>query len=315
MWLAMWMALGAAEAGTGPWLLGKGDEQVYIGLDTQRFSRLALTSGSYADDVVAVDDGFSMLGAKVIGTFGLSRRVELEFELPYVYQFANGPGAVCDLLGQEACETSQGLGVIVARSKFLVVDELSGAPVTFSLGLDFRFGQPTFDIRPRVTAFGQGTFDVEPRLGIGRIGSLRQGKGYWSLFADAGFRYRLPIDGTFGPDGTPAPGWEVVANLENLWSPLEYVSFGPAFGLLSRPVGLEVTDVLGSPELLADPNRFAGLRILSMDLGGKVIVRNGKNVTVAFAVFHTLYAENNPSDVLKISLGVGFRDLVRKRER
>lgn len=304
---------GLAQASTGPWLLGAGDESVYVGLDAQRFGTLALSSGSYADDVVTVDDGLTSLGGKIIGTFGLTRRVELELEFPVVYTFANGQGAVCGSLGLGACEPSAGVGVLVARSKFLVVDELAGAPLTLSLGLDLRFGQPTFDMRARITASGQGTFDLEPRVGLGRIGSLRQGKGYWSLFVDGGFRYRLPLDQAFGPDGVPAPGYEITANLENLWSPVPMVSFGPAVSLLTRPVGLDVEQVLADPALLGDPDRFSGINLTVLDAGGKLILRNGRNITFAAAVFYTLYARNNPSDVLKVSVGVGFRDLFRKR--
>ncbi len=314
----LWLGLVSAQAhaSTGPWLLGAGDEQIYVGLDGQRFGKLALSTGSFSEDVVTVDDGVSSFGAKLIGTFGLSRRVELELEFPVNYTFANNSeGPVCGLLGLDACATSLGIGVIVARSKFLVVDELAGAPLTMSLGFDLRFGQPTADLRPRITAYGQGTFDLEPRVGLGRIGSLRKGSGYWTLFADAGFRYRIPLDGSFGPAALPAPGFEVTANFENLWSPVPLVSFGPTVSMLSRPMGVDFEDLLGDPTLATDINRFNGLRIFTMDAGGKLIVRNGKNITFAAAATYTLYAENNPSDVLKVSVGVGFRDLFHKKER
>ena len=69
-----------------------------------------------------------------------------------------------------------------------LVDELSGAPVSFSLGVDLRLGQTTERYRERITALGEGTFDLEPRFALGRIGPLP--KGYWSLYLDGGFRYR-----------------------------------------------------------------------------------------------------------------------------
>ena len=38
-------------------MLGKGDQQIYVGLDAQRFSKLAVDSGAYTDDVIDVDQG------------------------------------------------------------------------------------------------------------------------------------------------------------------------------------------------------------------------------------------------------------------
>lgn len=303
-----------ATASTGPWILGPGDEQIYVGLDAQRFTRLALSSGTFADDVVQVDEGVNTFGAKLIATFGVTKRVELEFELPFAYSYVNRQGPVCDSLGLDACEPSVGVGIVVARGKVVALDEVAGAPLTLSFGLDLRFGQPTAAFRPRITAFGTGTFDVEPRLALGRIGSIRGGRGYFSVFADASFRYRVPASAGIGPTPAPLPSFEVTANFENLWTPVELVSFGPAVSLLSRPIGYDVEQVLGAPELATHPGRFEAINLLALDAGGKLLFRNGKNVTVALAAFYTLYAENNPTDVVKVSAGVAFRDFIRRRE-
>lgn len=298
-----------AHAGAGPWVLGKGDEQIYVGLDAQRFNRLAIDDGAYTDSVIDVDGGVTSFGAKLIGTVGLTRRLEIEFDLPYAYTYVNQPGAVCDLLGLDACETTQGIGTIAIRSKVLLVDELAGAPVSFSLGLDLRFGQLTAEHRQRITSLGEGTFDVEPRLSLGRIGSLRKGAGYWSLYADLGFRYRVPIDTAYGPDALWIPGFEITGNLENLWAPVQTVSFGPAIATLWRPNGVDF-----SATDLTDVDRIVALRMFALDVGGKIIIRNGRRVAVSASVFHTAYAINNPQDVVKVNVGVAIRDLFRKRQ-
>lgn len=311
VWAALvtWMTSGEALAGNGPWVLGAGDQQVYVGLDAQRLGNLAVSSGSYADDVIQVDQGVTTLGGKLIGTFGLNRLVEVELELPYQYAFQNDPGPVCEAVGLDACEPTHGVGVIVARGKVLLLDELLGKPLSISLGLDVRFGQPTFRFRERITNLGEGTFDIEPRLSLGRIGGLGGKGGYFSIYGDVGFRWRFPIDKDYGEDGLAIPGWELTGNLESLFTPTGLVSIGPAVGVLWRPVGVDFEDVD-----LADPNRFAALRILALDAGAKLLIRSGRSVTFALGVFHTIYAENNPQDVLKVSLGVAFRDLIRRRE-
>ncbi|MCB9680840.1 MAG: hypothetical protein H6733_05145 [Alphaproteobacteria bacterium] len=306
-WMLTLLVGGEAHAGSGPWVLGKGDQQIYVGLDAQRFSKLAVDSGAYTEDVIDVDQGVSTFGAKLIGGFGLGRAFEVEFELPYVYTFAHRQGAVCDLLGQDACATTQGLGIVAARMKYLAVDEVLGKPLSVALGLDLRFGQATGAHRERITSLGEGTFDVEPRLSLGRIGSLPS--GYWSLYADGSFRFRFPMTTDVAGTGRWAPGFEITATLENLYTPGDKVSFGPAFSLLSRPLGV---DFSGTD--LADVDRLTALRIFALEGGLKLIVRNGRNVSVSLAAFHTIYAVNNPQNVFKVAAGVAFRDVFRRRE-
>lgn len=304
---AMLAGSGTAWAGGGPWVLGKGDQQVYVGLGAQTFQRLAVDSGSYTDDVIQVDEGVSSFGAQLIASFGLTRRLEIEADIPYSYTFANNPGGVCDLLAMGACKTTQGIGIITVRAKFLAVDEIQGAPLSLSIGLDARFGQLTAEHRQRITSLGEGTFDIEPRVAIGRIGSLP--KGYWSLYVDGSFRWRFPLNSDFAGTGIATPGYEITANLENLFTPIETFSIGPTVSLLSRPNGVDF-----SATDLTDVDRLISLRILALDAGAKILVRNGRNITVAMAVSRTVYAINNPEDVWKFSLGVGFRDIFRRRE-
>lgn len=295
-----------AHAGGGPWVLGQGDQQIYLGAEAQQFTKLAVGEGSYADSVIDVDDGIVSFGAKAIGTLGLARRFEVELDLSYLYTYANTAGPVCELLGEGSCDTTQGVGPLSARVKWLVVDELAGKPISVSVGLDLRFGQTTAEHRDRVTSLGDGTFAVEPRVAIGRIGTLP--KGWWSLYGDVSGRFPLPTDPAFVVGGQPAPGIEVVSNLENLWTPVPAVSLGPSVSFLYRPQGV---DFLSTD--LGDKDRFTALRILVLDAGAKLLIRNDKGITGVISAFHTVYAINNPQDVLKVSVGIAFRDFVKRR--
>ncbi len=309
-WLASLLltALSAnhAVAGTGPWILGQGDEQIYIGAETQRLDRLAIGSGSYADDVIVVDGGITTLGLKALVTLGLTSRFEIEGELPYNIVFSNRSGAVCDALGLGACRTTKGIGIIALRGKALLLDEVAGKPLSLSVGLDLRFGQTTFENRQRITNLGEGTFDIEPRLLMGRVGPLPN--GYWSLYWGASFRYRVPIDRDFMDDGIDVPGYELTSDLEALFTPGRLVSIGPAVNWWLRPNGVDFEDVD-----LTDPDRLLGLRATVFEAGAKVIVRSGRNITFVGSFFRTVYARNNP-EVYKVGVGVSFRDFVPDRK-
>ena len=72
----------AAQAGSGPWALSEGDASFYGGAEFQRLTRLALSSGSRADDVLDVDDGLETFGLVGVVSYGLRDRFELEASVP-----------------------------------------------------------------------------------------------------------------------------------------------------------------------------------------------------------------------------------------
>lgn len=304
------LATPAAQAGTGPWILGKGDAQVYVGLDAQRFTRLAVGSGSYTDDVIDVDQGVQSFGAKGIFSIGVAPRFQVEAEVPYQVAFTPSQGGVCELLALGACNRTAGIGIITLRNRVLVLDEIAGNPVSISLGLDARFGQLTQAERERITNLGEGTFDIQPVFSLGRIGALGMKGGSYSTALDLGWRYRVPMRTDFGDGSRVVPGWEVVANHETLFSPVPAVAFGPAVDLLWRPNGVDFSETD-----LTDVDRFGALRILALSAGGKVLIRGSSRVTVALSAFHTVYAINNPSDVFTVSAGVSIGDLFRRRRQ
>jgi hypothetical protein len=213
-------------------------------------------------------------------------------------------------VGQQACEQTQGVGIIRVGTKAQVLDELYGAPFSLSLGLDLRFGQLTAKRRERITNLGEGTFDIEPRLAIGRVGALGAKGGYWTILGDLGVRYRIPMATEYPGYDAPIPGLEITFYQATLFTPVTPFSIGPTFSLLSRPQGLDFEELD-----LSGLDRFSAINILSMRVGLKAFIRGGDRVTVNLGFERTVYAENNPSDVVAFNAGIALRDVFRRRER
>jgi hypothetical protein len=301
---------GPAWAGSGPWILASGDHQVYVGADAQHFRNFAPSSGSYGGETLVVGNGISSLGFVGIVSMGLGGRFEAEFEVPWFTVFGHDPESeVCVLLGLDACARTQGIGVVRVQAKGQVLDELYGAPFSLSLGMALRFGQLTAEYRERVTTLGEGTFDIVPQLSIGRVGNFGSKGAYWSVNGDLGVMYRIPLDTSYPGYDHPIPGVGIVFEQSTLFTPFEMVTFGPTFSLLSQPTGLEFEELD-----LGQVDRFAALRILSMRAGLKMFIRDGKRLTFVLGVQRTVYAENNPADVVAFNTGISIRDLFRRRE-
>lgn len=299
-----------AWAGSGPWVLGPADHTLYLGMEAQRFDHLAQSSGSGADDVIQVSDGVQTFGAKAIATVGLLPRLEGELAVPWSVVRNNRPDdSPCDALGLGACEETQGIGIIRARAKALVVDEILGPPVSVAIGGELRLGQLTSTTRQRITNLGEGTLDAGGFAAVGRVGTL--GKGYWSGFVEAGGRYRSR---NRSYDQVQAPGAEVWAEGELLVAPRRSVALGPTVTWLYRPEGVDVEDLLADAAIGGDVDRFSALRIQVAQAGVKALVRTGDQVTTSLGVLHTLYAVNNPTDVWTVDLGVSFRGFLRPAE-
>lgn len=291
---------GPALAGSGPWVVSEGDLSFFGGAEYQRFTQLALSTGSSSPDVVDVDNGLETVGAKLVGSYGLRDRVELELQLPWYRVDANTTdGAVCAALGLGACETTSGLGIVTARVKGLMLDELAGSPLSLALGGEMRFGQSTADTRERITNLGEGTTDLGAFASVGRSGGLAD--GFWSAWLEGGYRYRFP--NTDFPRGS-APGSEITGDFEFLAGARRWWSIGPSASLLWRPSGYDVEDILGSAALATDVDRWAALSVTNLRVGAKAIVRSSERVDLVAGVLATAYAVNNPSDVLSVSLGL-----------
>lgn len=291
----LWL-VGMAAAGSGPWVLSPGDGSLYAGAEAQRIGRLALSEGSYADSVVDVDAGLSKAGVVLDATAGLLPRFEASAQVPWYRVTAHETdGATCTALGLGACRTTEGLGIVVLRGKFLVVDELRPAPLSLALGPEVRVGSHQADVRQRVTNLGEGTNDLGAFVSAGRSGAL--GAAYATGHLDLIGRYRLPT-GT-GEDA-PIPGPELAVDGEVLFGGAQWL-VGPTWNLLWRPVGadFEAAD-------LTDVDRFGSLTVLSARAGGKLIVRGNERLSISLAVLGTAYAVNNPADLVSVSAGVGW---------
>ena len=293
--------LPSAVAGAGPWVISSGDASFYGGAEMQRFTKLALSSGSGADDVVDVDDGLETFGLKAVASYGLRDRFEIEAQVPWYRVDANTKGPVCAALSLGACRTTQGIGVMTARIKGLVVDELVGRPVSLAVGTEARFGQHTAQDRERITNLSEGTNDLGGFVSVGRSGGLAQ--GFWSAWAEGGGRYRFP-NTELGAGAVP--GAEFFGDIELLAGAQRWWSLGPNATFLHRPTGYDVEDILGSAALATNIDRWGALSISSLRVGAKLIVRSSERVDLVAGVLTTAWAVNNPSDVTTVSLGLSI---------
>lgn len=299
---------GAALAGSGPWVVGEDGVTVFLGTETQRLGNLAIQSGPGQRDVVEVAEGITAFRVKAITTLGISNRVDVQLAVPWARIETPRPDApLCATLGLGACDRTQGIGVIEARVKGLVLDEYFGAPISLAVGGDVRYGQFTAATRERVTNLGEGTFDVGPFVSLGRTGRLGKG-GYVSAWTDLGYRYRVPNTDAFPAlqGDTVVPGSEFTGAAELTFSPSTRFGFGPVVGGLYRPWGQDWYEVD-----LTDEDRFAALRVANVRVGAQAVIR-GDTLALAVSFLQTVYGFNNPSDTFVVGVGVQFDGSLRR---
>lgn len=286
-----------AFATPGPWLLSPRDASVYVGTEFQRFGTLAGDGGSFSDDKQAVDSGITTVGAQAYLSYGLVPRVQVALDVPWYYVQANRTdGPVCTTFGLDACSSTKGLGLVDLTVQGLILDEFYGAPLSLAAGAELRQGEHTAKTRARITNLGEGTTDVGGYLAVGRTGGLGA-SGNWSGYLGAGGLYRFP--NVESGDGKPIPGSELTGTAEVLFGIGRVVSIGGTTAFLWRPSGVDVSGVD-----LADPDRFASLRVTNVRPGLKLLLRSSENVVFSTSVLGTAYANNNPSDTVTISAGV-----------
>ena len=293
---AAFARLGAAQAASGPWVLSPRDASVYAGTEFQRIGHLASENGSFADEPVAVDSGISKFAVQGYVSYGLIPRVQLALSVPFQDVHANRTdGPVCTTFGLDACKRTTDVGIVDLRAQGLVLDEFYGAPVSLAVGAELRQGAHTAQERARITDLGEGTTDTGGYLSLGRTGPIGE-NGTWSGYVELGGVYRFPNTIT---DGRSTPGSEFTGDAELLLGVSRAVSVGGTVGAFWRPFGVDISEVD-----LADPDRFASLRVFNVRSGLKLLLRSSDNVVFSASVLGTLYAENNPSDLLGVSAGV-----------
>lgn len=304
---------GTAHAGSGPWVIGTGQANVYMGVETQRLSKLHIQDSGGSDaEVIDVGEGLSTFGLKAVGTAGISPRFDVQAEVPWYRVIANRPDhPLCDALGLGACKTTESIGLMTLRGKGLLLDELFGAPLSLAMYGELRIGTFTAGQRERITNVGEGTTDTGVGISAGRTGGL--GSGYWSGYLDLGWRYRWPTTRTYpGFEGDLAvPGNEWTGQTEVIVSPAPAVGFGPSLSGLYRPDGLDFKELD-----LTDTDRFAALRVANARVGAILVVRDTQsNTSASFSILRTIAAMNNPTDIWVISAGLSVNGrLVPKSE-
>jgi len=302
---------GLAHAGSGPWVPGTSIGNLYLGLDSEQFTRVASND---AGTLVPVDvgEGIGTVGLTSILSYGIGPRLELETRVPYRATHANREDqAICAALGTDACAPTRTIGVIEARMKGMILDELSGQPVSLAIGANVRFGGLTASTRNRITNAGEGTTDFGPRLALGRTGAI--GSSYYALSLDASWMYRVPNTKSFPrlEGDRVVPGSEFYGELETLVSPGGgSVTLGPFAGGVYRPSGYDFGEII-----VDDPDRLAALRILNIAAGAKLLLRDRRDHVFIVSVSRTIAAWNNPSDRLTVSVGVSLNDVFRIFDR
>ena len=300
--------LSSAFGGTGPWVPGTGNLNLYVGVEGQSFHRLK-ASGDGASESLDVGDGVSTFVAQAAMSYGISSRAEVSLSLPFQHSNVGREDAgVCTELGLDACKTTDTVGIIEARVKGLILDELSGAPVSLSLASAIRYGGLSAQYRARLTGAGEGTLDFGPAISIGRSGPM--GQGYFVTSLDIEWLYRIPNTRSYPQlQGEEAvPGSEFLALWDLFLTPKSAVSFGPSVTGSWRPEGRDFLDLE-----LEDIDRFSALRYAQVRVGGKLILRDKSNNSFSLAVYRTAVAWNSPSDTLTIGAGVSLVNLLSRK--
>ena len=286
-----------AAAGSGPWVLGQGHHNLYVGTESQSY-----TSYRVDGEDRELGDGFSTFGAQAIVGFGLSSRIEAEARVPWCRSRALDTSD--DLCSGTRCSPSQGLGAFEIGVKGLLLDEVYGPPVSVSLGLELRQGELTAPTRDRLTNIGEGTVDVGPSLCVGRAAGVGE-RGVYAISGKLGYRHRQAVDER---DGEPVPGAEYIAQAEGVLGTPEF-SAGPSVLGLWRPNGVGFDEVDKS-----DPDWLASLAVSSVLAGGKLLISGDSHyVTLALSGYRSVAASNNPSDLWVVGAGVGFYDAFERR--
>ncbi|HHO51565.1 MAG TPA: hypothetical protein ENK18_12000 [Deltaproteobacteria bacterium] len=290
-----------ALAGSGPWSLSKGDLSVYGGIEAQRFTTLAPV---FDGELVPVVVGGRIHNTTIKGaiSLGLIDRVEIEVSVPIqrVEAALTGGGACADF-PLSPCETSQGLGLVDLRTKWQLIDELGGAPISAALGARVRLGAHTQATRERITNLGEGTTDFGIYGVIGRTAGL--GQGFYNGFLEVGYLHRPP--NLLEPR---SPHDELWSDLVFHVAPRRIVCLGPASSLFWRPGGVDFDTVD-----LSRSDRFASLRALNLRVGGELVLRDPEvGVALSVTVLQTVVARNNPSDTWIVSLGLSAQSSLRR---
>lgn len=292
----LWAALlgSGAQAGSGPWTLPRGAQNLYVGVGLSRFSEVVSPEGT-------VDLG-DVRGTtlKAIGTVGLLDGVEVELSVPWTRNVHLAPDAgacASGMWSRDFCSPSAGLAPLQGTLKGRLLDEGALQPVTASLAASVRTSAPTAHFRHRLTAPGDGQTDYGAIGSVGRTGQLGDG-GWYTASASAAYWYRTALSAD-GGDRVPAD--QVEWSLRTLLAPGRALGLGPVVTGFHRLGGIDLGDL--DP---ADDNGFPALDAAQVKVGGELLLAGASRVSLSVTALSTVWAENNPVDTRVLSFGVGW---------
>lgn len=284
-----------AYAGDGPWTLNPGEVNLYVGGDYFRY-------GEFRDgdqETVELGSPLTAAGLTGVATLGLLQGVEVELVVPYESVRANDPeSAFCQEGPRPSwCEPTGGLGDVSGQIKGRLADELLASPLTWSLAAGFRTGEAYAGRRGRLTTLGDGQTDVGAGTAVGRSSRL-PGRGWYRAGGTFWYWYRFP---NAAVPGAKKPADELSFSVDTALSLGGPWALGPAVYGFHRTSGVDVSDAD-----FTDLDVFSSLQATQIKVGGKVGIFGVRGRTVSLTVLRTVYARNNPSDTLAISLGIGW---------
>lgn len=292
-----------ALAGDGPWTLGEGDQNIYLGLDYFRYRSFnsSFSTGSGMEHREAdLSSGITASGLTGVWTVGLARGFEAELKLPVESVRVNRPeeDASCQQPPRkDFCEPTTGLGDVGITLKARLVEERYVSPVSLAASLSVRTGEAYAGKRGRLTTLGDGQTDLGAGLSVGRTDVMA--KGWYRVAATSHYYYRFPNNEVAG---TKVPADEITYSFTSTFAPVSRFGIGPVLYGFERLGGVDFRD-----RDVSSQDAWASLDAAQLQVGGELGVYAAEGgPSVAFALLHTVHARNNPSDTLVLSMGIGW---------
>ncbi len=289
-----------ALAGDGPWTLGEGDQNIYAGVDYFRYASFLDGDG----DEQHLSTGVTATGLTGVYTLGLANNFEVEIKVPLESVRVNRPeedSSCANPPRKGFCETTTGVGDIALALKGNLVSERYVSPVSVSGSIGLRSGEAYAGKRGRLTTLGDGQTDLGAGLSVGRTDIL--GKG-WYRAAMTGWYYYRFANGEVSSNGSTVkvPSDDITFSLTSTFAPWSRFGVGPVVYGFQRMGGVSFSEAD-----LSTMDGFASLRASQIQAGGELgVYSRAGGPTVSFAVLRTIYARNNPSDTLVVSMGLGW---------
>ena len=216
----------------------------------QRLERLTQSSGAGGDDVLDVDDGLETTGFKAVVPTAYAKTSRSSSTWGGSESKPTARRPLCAALGPDTCRTTRGFAPLGMRAKWQFLDEWTGAPVSWR---SVRPPVRTVD-RPHATALP--TWAKAPPILAPRWPSAGRAAG------DGSGAHASTVAGLFGNQrggcSPSVPGSEYSIDTEfpaGTW----LVESRPTLTYWERPQGIDLEDLLASPRLATDIDRFGAL--------------------------------------------------------